>query len=63
MLLFDLQADPEEFHNLADDPAYHGKVLDYAQKMLSWHMNHDDRTLTNSLLTSGGVIERNGART
>ena len=61
-VLFDLQADPEEFNNLADDPAYQGLVLDYAQKMLSWRMIHDDRTLSNSLLTPDGVIEHHEAR-
>jgi len=61
-LLFDLEADPEEFHNLADDPAHQGLVLEYAQKMLSWRINHDDRALANSLLTSDGVIEGDGAR-
>ena len=61
-LFFDLEADPEERHNLIDDPAYQKLVLEYAQKMLSWRINHDDRTLSNSLLTSDGVIERNGDR-
>ena len=61
-LFFDVEADPEERYNLADDPAYQGLVLEYAQKMMSWRMNHDDRTLANSLLTPEGVIERAGPR-
>ena len=61
-LFFDMAADPEERHNLIDDPAYRELVLEYAQKMLSWRMIHDDRTLTNIMLTSDGVIESNRPR-
>lgn len=61
-LLFDLEADPEELYNLAEDPAHQGRVLEYAQKMMSWRMIHDDRTLCNRLLTADGVVERNEAR-
>ncbi len=57
-LLFDLQEDPHEFHNLADDAAYMPRVLEYAQKMLSWRMNHDERTLTGLKLSPQGVIAR-----
>ena len=56
-LFFDLEADPHEFRNLADDPAYSGLVLDYAQKMLSWRMNHDERSLANTRLGPGGMVE------
>ena len=61
-LFFDMAADPEERHDLIDDPAYRELVLEYAQKMLSWRMNHDDRTLTNRILTPDGVIEHNDPR-
>lgn len=61
-LLFDLEEDPAEFLNLADDPAYQGVMLEYAQKMLSWRMTHDERRLTNIKLTSSGPVERNGPR-
>jgi arylsulfatase A-like enzyme len=57
-LFFDLENDPHEFHDLAADPAYHGLVLEYAQKMLSWRMNHDERTLTNIRLGPDGMVER-----
>ena len=40
-LLFDLQEDPGELHNLADDPAYQGIVLEHAQKLLSWRMSNE----------------------
>jgi arylsulfatase A-like enzyme len=57
-LFFDLQKDPGQFTNVAADPAYASRVLDYAQKMLSWRMEHDERTLTRLFLTSKGVVER-----
>lgn len=61
-LFFDLEADPEEFDNRADDPTYRERVLAYAQKMLSWRMTHDDRSLANHLLGPGGVVEEKPAR-
>ena len=57
-LLFDIAADPEEMHNLADDPAMAPVLLRYAQKMLNWRLRHADRTLTNMSLGAGGVFER-----
>lgn len=62
-LFFDLTEDPEELNNLADHPDYLGKVLEYAQKMLSWRMNHDEQTLTHLALTENGVISRPSQRT
>ena len=56
-LFFDLEQDPHEFHNLVDQPQYQGLVLEYAQKMLSWRMNHDERVLANMRLTPEGVVE------
>ncbi|MFT7219671.1 MAG: hypothetical protein ACI8Z1_001286, partial [Candidatus Azotimanducaceae bacterium] len=37
-------------------------VLEYAQKMLSWRMNHDEQTLTHLALTDEGVISRPAPR-
>ena len=54
-LLFDLEEDPHELRNLADDPAHRPLVLEHAQRMLSWRMNHDDRVLANTMLTRDGV--------
>ncbi|WP_271274507.1 alkaline phosphatase family protein [Aliamphritea hakodatensis] len=45
-LLFDMQADPGELNNLADNPDYAQVALKYAQKMLSWRMSSNERTLT-----------------
>ena len=61
-LFFDLDKDPHEMANRANDPAYLPLVLDYAQKLLSWRMNHDEQTLTHIALTDDGPIARPDAR-
>jgi arylsulfatase A-like enzyme len=62
-LLFDLENDPGELINHAEEMAYREAVLDSASKMLSWRMVHADRTLTSRFVTENGVIERKGPRT
>jgi arylsulfatase A-like enzyme len=57
-LLFDLKADPNQFRNVADDPAYAPIVKDYAQRALSWRMRHADRTLTHFRATPTGLEQR-----
>jgi hypothetical protein len=57
-LLFDLKRDPDEFVNQAENPDYQTLVLEYAQKMLSWKMNHTDRGLTETMLGEGGAVTR-----
>lgn len=61
-LLFDLKTDPNEFTNLANDPAHLPKLLEMTQKMLSWRMNHDEQTLTHIALTDEGPVERISGR-
>lgn len=61
-LFFDLEKDPDEFVNGATDPDYLPLVLEYAQKLLSWRMNHDEQTLTHIALTDDGPVERRAAR-
>jgi arylsulfatase A-like enzyme len=61
-LFFDLERDPCEFEDRAQDPAYLPLVLEYAQKLLSWRMNHDEQTLTHIALTADGPIERRARR-
>jgi arylsulfatase A-like enzyme len=61
-LFFDLQEDPGEARNLAGDPAHLPLVLAYAQKLLSWRMNHDEQTLTHLALTGDGVVSRPAPR-
>jgi arylsulfatase A-like enzyme len=55
-LFFDLSEDPNQFCNLADDPAYAGEILNYAQKMLSWRIHHADRTLTGYSSSPEGLL-------
>jgi arylsulfatase A-like enzyme len=57
-LFFDLKADPNQFRNLAEDPAYAAIVRDYAQRALSWRLIHADRTLTHFRATPQGLEER-----
>jgi arylsulfatase A-like enzyme len=61
-LFFDLKKDPGEFTNRATDPEYLPLVLEYAQKMLSWRMNHDEQTLTHLSLTDDGIVSRPSPR-
>lgn len=57
-LLFDLEADPNQFCNIAGDPAYAGRVAEYAQAMLSWRLRHADKRLTGYSASPDGLIER-----
>ena len=57
-LLFDLSADPHQFRNLAADPAHTAIVAEYAQKALSWRLNHADRTLTHFRSSPRGLEVR-----
>ena len=57
-LLFNMAADPHQFHNLAADPAHAAIVRDYAQRMLSWRMCHADRTLTYYRASPTGLQSR-----
>jgi len=62
-IFFDLDADPDQLVNRAADPAYAAQVLDYAQRMLAWRMQHNERTLTGMKLTMhAGLVERNARR-
>jgi arylsulfatase A-like enzyme len=61
-LFFDLAADPHEFRDVAREPSYQNLVLEYAQRMLSWRMVHDERTMTNMFVTPSGLIERRSPR-
>ena len=44
-LFFDLQDDPAEMVDRSRDPHYRDRVLEHAQRLLSWRMNHDERLL------------------
>jgi arylsulfatase A-like enzyme len=41
-LLFDLQADPGEFHNLAIQPEYASVVASYCQRLIQWRIGTED---------------------
>ena len=61
-LLFDLQDDPGETRNLAESPEHQAVLLEMAQKLLSWRMLHDERVLSNTLLTKRGSVQHPGPR-
>jgi len=56
-LFYDLERDPDELHDRVTDPAYTSRVLAYAQRMLSWRMRTDDRTLTGLFLGPDGLVD------
>jgi arylsulfatase A-like enzyme len=57
-LFFDLNADPDQFRNLAEEPEYAALVRDYAQKALTHRLKHAERTLTNLRSTPRGLEQR-----
>jgi arylsulfatase A-like enzyme len=61
-LFFDRADDPDEFVNRANDPPYLPLVLEFAQMLLSWRMNHDEQQLTHIALTERGLIARRAPR-
>jgi arylsulfatase A-like enzyme len=61
-LFYDLERDPHELQNRAGDPAYRDLVLAYAQKMLSWRMRSEDRSLSHIILGPGGPRSRARAK-
>jgi arylsulfatase A-like enzyme len=56
-LFFDLRRDPHELEDRSRDPEYAPLVLEYAQKMLSWRMENDERTLTGLFVGPGGLLD------
>ena len=55
-LLFDLQSDPGNLNNLAEDPASAAIRLEMAERLLRWRAEHLDQTLALTELTSTGVV-------
>ncbi len=54
-LLFDMQADPAETRNLAQDPAYREQRLEMAEAMLALRQRHAEQSLANLLISEAGV--------
>ena len=61
-LLFDLEKDPNELNNCSNDPDYISVVMKYSQMLLSWRMQHDDQTLSNTWIGPKGPLERKDPR-
>lgn len=57
-LYYDLDDDPGELVNRAADPAMAGRVLDAAQRLLSWRQSTDEETLARQLVTPTGLRSR-----
>lgn len=55
-LFFDRVDDPNEFQDRASDPCYRDLMIEYAGKMLSWRMEHDDPALTDLYLADDGTV-------
>jgi len=55
-LLFDLEKDPHETHNVAEEPDYQAVVRASAEDLLSWRAQHLDQSLALSRITSGGWV-------
>jgi arylsulfatase A-like enzyme len=54
-LFFDLKKDPGQFVNRAGDPAYAGRMAEYAARMLDWRLGFAERTLTGYRATPRGL--------
>ncbi|GAB5467418.1 MAG: alkaline phosphatase family protein [Rhodospirillales bacterium] len=54
-LLFDIQADPHETRNLAEEPAFQAQRLAMAEAMLRLRQRHAEQTLTNLMVGANGV--------
>ncbi|MBN9549453.1 MAG: alkaline phosphatase family protein [Alphaproteobacteria bacterium] len=54
-LLYDLAQDPGELRDVANDPAYLSRRLEFAERMLAWRAAHLDQSLALAELTEDGV--------
>ena len=61
-LLFDVEADPSECRNLAEDPGYREVLLAETQALLSWRLRSEERSFSGMLVTPGGLREMQAER-
>jgi arylsulfatase A-like enzyme len=63
-LLFDLEADPAQLHDLVTGGGAEGRAWRAAERLLQWRMRNDERLLSGTLLTAdrGAVTARDGWR-
>jgi arylsulfatase A-like enzyme len=61
-LLFDLEADPDNLVNIANDPGHAAIRIEMAERLLSWRARHLDQTLALKELTPQGVVSRPAIR-
>jgi arylsulfatase A-like enzyme len=54
-LLFDLEKDPGELNNVAEEPAYRAVRLECAEALLAWRAEHLDQSLALAELTEDGI--------
>ncbi|MCA0256399.1 MAG: alkaline phosphatase family protein [Proteobacteria bacterium] len=59
-LLFDLERDPGELVNRAEDPDYLRIRLAYAEQLLTLRARHLDQTLAFSMVTANGLVTTKG---
>ena len=59
-LLFDLENDPQEMNNLADDKNYLGIKNELLSELLSHRLRHQDRQLSSFQVTKDGVSSVHG---
>ncbi|MCA0302709.1 MAG: alkaline phosphatase family protein [Proteobacteria bacterium] len=57
-LFFDLASDPHCLHDRAADPACAARLLDYAQRLLSWRLRSNERGFTGMTTSPGGLLVR-----
>lgn len=56
LLFFDLERDPGELVNRAEDPDYLRIRLAYAEQLLTLRARHLDQTLAYSMVTANGLV-------
>lgn len=59
-LFFDLSIDPKTNNNVINLPQYSDKVLEFSQRLLTWRMQNDERTLTGYSVSQAEIYHRFG---